>query len=83
MDKRIAIAGKEGGDEPAAKVNALLQAHMSRLGLEGCARMADMTHVTQSAGRMWRVIDEVCVQHGWARVARKTLDICKMVQHRR
>jgi pre-mRNA-splicing helicase BRR2 len=78
----VRIPVREGADEPAAKVNALLQAHISRLGLEGFAMIADMTYVTQSAGRIWRAIHEMCLQHGWTRVARKTLDICKMVQDR-
>ena len=80
--ERVPIPVKEGADEPVAKVNALLQAHISRLALEGFAMMADMIYVTQSAGRIWRAIHEMCVHHGWARVARKALDICKMVQHR-
>ena len=44
--------------------------------------IADMIYVTQSAGRIWRAIYEICLHFGWARVARKVLNICKMVEHR-
>ena len=80
MLERVPIPVKEGADEPAAKVNALLQAHISQLALEGFAMIADMIYVTQSAGRIWRAIYEMCLHFGWARVARKALDICKMVR---
>ena len=38
-------------EEPAAKINVLLQSYISQLKLEGFALVADMVYVQQSAGR--------------------------------
>ncbi|KAJ3274830.1 DEIH-box ATPase [Terramyces sp. JEL0728] len=80
--ERVPIPIKEGIDEPTAKVNVLLQAYISQLKLEGFALMSDMVYVTQSASRILRAIFEVCLRRGWAQVARKALDLCKMVDRR-
>lgn len=80
--ERVPIPVKEGMDEPTAKINVLLQAYISQLKLEGFALMADMVYVTQSAGRILRAIFEVCLKRGWAQLARKALDLCKMVDKR-
>lgn len=73
---------KEAIDEPAAKINILLQSYISRLRLEGFAMVADMICVTQSAGRLFRAIFEICLRKGWARPSRLLLDICKMIERR-
>ncbi|KAI5815505.1 DEAD/DEAH box helicase domain-containing protein [Pyronema omphalodes] len=80
--QRVPIPVKEGIEEPQAKINVLLQAHISRLGLEGLAMMADMVYVTQSAGRILRAIFEICLKRGWASVAKLALDLCKMAEKR-
>jgi len=49
--ERVPIPVKEGVEEPAAKINVLLQAYISGLKLEGFALVADMVYVQQSAGR--------------------------------
>ena len=49
--EKVPIPVKENVDEPAAKINVLLQAYISNLKLEGFALVADMVYVTQSAGR--------------------------------
>lgn len=49
--EKVPIPIKESVDEPAAKINVLLQAYISNLKLEGFALVADMVYVTQSAGR--------------------------------
>lgn len=49
--ERVPIPVKEGVEEPAAKINVLLQAYISQLKLEGFALVADMVYVQQSAGR--------------------------------
>lgn len=79
---RVPIPVKEGIDEPQAKVNVLLQAYISRLGLQGLAMMSDMVYVTQSAGRILRAIFEICLKRGWASVAKAALDLCKMAEKR-
>ena len=49
--ERVPIPVKESVEEPAAKINVLLQAYISQLKLEGFALVADMVYVHQSAGR--------------------------------
>lgn len=80
--ERVPIPIKDAPDEPPAKINALLQAHISQLALHGLALVADMVYVRQSASRIWRAIFELCLRRGWARVARKALDCCRMVDQR-
>lgn len=77
---RVPIPIKEGLDEPAAKINVLLQAHISRLRLEGLSLSSDMVYVTQSAGRLMRCLYEVCCKRGWASLADKALTLSKCVQ---
>ncbi len=79
---RVPIPIKEGLDDPAAKVNALLQAHISRLRLDGLALSADMVYVTQSAGRLMRCLFEVCLRRGWAGLAARALRLAKCVARR-
>lgn len=81
MDK-VPIPVKEGLDEPAAKINVLLQAYISRLALEGYSLMADMVFITQSAGRLVRALFEIVLKRGWAAAALKCLTLAKMVDHR-
>ncbi|KAI9034250.1 Sec63 Brl domain-containing protein [Hyaloraphidium curvatum] len=77
--ERVPIPVKESIEEPTAKINILLQSYISNLKLEGFALMADMVYVTQSAGRILRALFEICLKRGWAQLARRTLDMCKMV----
>lgn len=67
---------------PFPQVNALLQAYISQLKLEGYALVSDMTYVQQSAARLCRALFEVALKRGWAALAEKTLDLCKMVERR-
>ncbi|KAF8491330.1 Sec63-domain-containing protein [Russula emetica] len=80
--ERVPIPVKEGVEEPAAKINVLLQAYVSQLKLEGFALVADMVFVQQSAGRILRAIYEICLKRGWAVPTRAALDMCKMVEKR-
>lgn len=80
--ERAPIAIKEGANEPAAKINILLQAYISRLRLDGFSLMADMVYVTQSGSRLLRAMHEICLRKGWSAMAKTTLDICKMVENR-
>jgi len=48
--ERVPIPVKESVDEPAAKINVLLQAYISQLKLDGFFLVADMVFVQQSAG---------------------------------
>lgn len=78
--ERVPIPVKETVDEPASKINVLLQAYISGLKLEGFALVADMVYIHQSAGRILRAIFEICLKRGWAVPAKAALDMCKMVE---
>ncbi|KAJ7285982.1 putative RNA helicase [Mycena rebaudengoi] len=80
--ERVPIPVKEGVEEPAAKINVLLQAFISQLKLDGFVLVADMVFVQQSAGRILRAMFEICLKRGWAVPAKAALDLCKMVEKR-
>ncbi len=79
---RVPVPVKESIEESSAKINVLLQAYISRLKLEGFALVADMVYVTQSASRLMRALFEIVLKRGWAQLATKTLDLCKMIDRR-
>ncbi|KAI3960834.1 hypothetical protein MKW92_027349 [Papaver armeniacum] len=76
---RVPIPVKESLEEPSAKINVLLQAYISKLKLEGLSLTSDMVFITQSAGRLMRALFEIVLKRGWAQVAEKALNLCKMV----
>lgn len=80
--ERVPIPLKESLDEPSAKINVLLQAYISQLKLENLALTADMVYVTQSASRLMRAIFEIVLHQGWAQLADKVLNVCKMIDKR-
>ncbi|EPQ30981.1 uncharacterized protein PFL1_01170 [Pseudozyma flocculosa PF-1] len=80
--ERVPIPVKESMDDPAAKVNVLLQTWISQLKLDGYVLAADMVYVTQSAGRILRAIFEICLKRGYAKLSHLALDLCKMVEGR-
>lgn len=82
LSEKCPIAIKESPSDPHAKINVLLQAHITKLRLEGFALMADMIYITQSAGRLLRAIHEICLKKKWSQLARITLDLCKFVERR-
>ena len=59
---RVPIPIKEGIDDPAAKINALLQTFVSRLKLEGFALVADMVYIQQSGARLMRALFEIALK---------------------
>lgn len=79
---KVPIPVKETVEEPAAKINVLFQAYISRLKLEGLALMADLVYVTQSAGRILRAIFEICLKKGFADTSTMALNFCKQVDKR-
>jgi len=79
---RVPVPVKESIDEPSAKVNVLLQAYISGLKLEGFALVADMQYIQQSATRIMRALFEIALKKGWASLADKVLNLCKMVERR-
>ncbi|BAT93289.1 hypothetical protein LR48_Vigan05g019500 [Vigna angularis] len=79
---RVPIPIKESLEEPSAKINVLLQAYISQLKLEGLSLTSDMVFITQSAGRLLRALFEIVLKRGWAQLAEKALNLCKMVTKR-
>ncbi|KAF8409860.1 hypothetical protein HHK36_002378 [Tetracentron sinense] len=73
----VPIPIKESLEEPSTKINVLLQAHISQLKLEALSLTSDM-----SAGRLMRAIFEIMLKRGWAQLAEKALNLCKMVNKR-
>ena len=71
-------------DEPATKINILLQAYISRFKMEGYDLNADMVYVTQSASRIMRALFEMCLtpKRNWALLSQVMLNMCKMVEKR-
>ncbi|CAN6670657.1 pre-mRNA-splicing helicase Brr2p [Trichomonascus vanleenenianus] len=80
--EKAPIPIRESIDEPAAKINVLLQAYISRLKLDGFALMADMVYITQSAGRLLRAMFEICLRKGYAHATRMAFELCKIVENR-
>lgn len=80
--ERVPVPIKEGIDEPSAKCNVLLQAHISCLKLDGFALASDMVYITQSAGRLLRALHQIALTRGWAALAGKLLATCIMVDRR-
>ncbi|KAK6200925.1 RNA helicase-related protein required for pre-mRNA splicing [Scheffersomyces amazonensis] len=76
------IPVREKPNETGAKINLLLQAYISRLGLEGYALMADMVYIVQSAGRLMRAMHEIALQKNWSSLSKLTLNLCKMIEKR-
>lgn len=63
---KVPVPVKGSLEETATKINILLQAYISRFKLEGYDLNADMVYVTQSAGRIFRCLFEICLRRGWA-----------------
>ncbi|KAF8377969.1 hypothetical protein HHK36_031358 [Tetracentron sinense] len=53
-----------------------------QLKLEGLSLSSDMVFITQSAGRLLRALFEIVLKRGWAQLAQKALNLCKMVNKR-
>ncbi|KAI8532460.1 hypothetical protein RHMOL_Rhmol11G0215900 [Rhododendron molle] len=79
---RVPIPIRESMEEPSAKINVLLQAYTSQLKLEGLSLISDMIYITQSAGRLMRALFEIVLKRGWAQLAEKAMNLCKMVSKR-
>ena len=77
--ERVPIPVKESLEEASAKINVLLQAHISGMRLDGLSLMSDMVYVTQSAARLFRAMFEIALRRGWSALALRLLRFCKMV----
>ena len=79
---KVPIPIKGSIEEPASKVSILLQSYISQYKLEGYAIASDMIYISQSAGRIFRALFEICLKRAWANVALMCLNLCKMIQRR-
>ena len=79
---KVPIPIKGSIDEPASKINVLLQAFISQFKLDGFALASDMIYVSQSAGRIFRALFEICLRRGWSQLTLILLNVCKMIDHR-
>ncbi|KAL5072609.1 hypothetical protein RYX36_011593 [Vicia faba] len=72
----------QSSEDASAKINVLLQSYISQLKLEGLSLTSDMVFISQSAERLLRALFEIVLKHGWAQLAEKALNLCKMVTKR-
>lgn len=63
-----------------AKINILLQAYLLRANLYGFALAADMTYISQSAGRLFAALAQICIVQGWARASKMCLQMALLAQ---
>ena len=71
--EKVPIPVKGSIEEPATKINVLLQIYISKFKTEGYDLNADMVYVTQSAGRIMRALSEIALKKGWSQLARQLL----------
>ncbi|EAL72371.1 DEAD/DEAH box helicase [Dictyostelium discoideum AX4] len=77
--ERVPIPIKENIEEPSSKINVLLQTYISNLKLDGFALVVDMFYIAQSASRITRALFEIVLKKGWAQLAKKILNLAKMI----
>ncbi|KAL1662116.1 Sec63 Brl domain-containing protein [Schizophyllum commune] len=81
--ERVPIPVKESVEEPAAKINVLLQAYISRLKLDGLLHANFEGYIAHVALRLRPGCRHgICLKRGWAVPAKACLDLCKMVEKR-
>lgn len=82
LSERVPIPVKESLEDSTAKVNVLLQAHISNLALDGLALKADMVYITQSAARLSRALLQIAIYLKNTMLVDKCLTLCKCVSNR-
>eukprot|EP00760_Papus_ankaliazontas_P014016 PhM_4_TR15938/c0_g1_i1/m.286/K12854/SNRNP200, BRR2; pre-mRNA-splicing helicase BRR2 len=82
LKQSVPIPIREAEDTSAAKVNVLLQAYISRVGLDGFCLLSDMSQVSQSATRIMRALHQMALTRRWASAAEALLDIARMSERR-
>ncbi len=79
LTETVPVPIKGTVEEITTKISALLQAHISKLELEGFALNIDKVYVTQSASRIMRALFEICLKRGWGQATQRTLEMAKMI----
>ncbi|CAA7056917.1 unnamed protein product [Microthlaspi erraticum] len=73
---------EEALERRSAKISVLLQAYISRLQVESLSLSSDMVYIAESAGRLVRALFEMVLRQGWAQLAKKALEMSKMIRKR-
>lgn len=73
---------KGGVENKMGKVNVLLQAYISRARVDSFSLTADLSYISQSAGRIFRALFELCLRRGWCSMADTLLAYCIAVERR-
>ena len=74
------VAGKP--DQPAAKVNILLQAYISRARIEDFALISDSAYVAQNSARICRALLMIALNRRWGHQCQVLLSLCKSIEKR-
>ena len=82
LSNKVPFPLKSGLEEPCTKINILLQCYISNISLEGYAISSDMIFISQNAGRIFKALFELCLQHSWAKLSLICLKFCKEIKHR-
>ena len=82
LSHKVPFPLKSGLEESCTKINILLQCYISNISLEGYAISSDMVFISQNAGRIFKALFELCLQHSWAKLSLICLKFCKEIKHR-
>ena len=82
LSNKVPFPLKSGIEESCTKINILLQCYISNISLEGYAISSDMVFISQNAGRIFKALFELCLQHSWAKLSLICLKFCKEIKHR-
>ena len=82
LSNKVPFPLKSGLEESCTKINILLQCYISNISLEGYAISSDMVFISQNAGRIFKALFELCLQHSWAKLSLICLKFCKEIKHR-
>ncbi|KAL0582025.1 putative steryl acetyl hydrolase mug81 [Marasmius crinis-equi] len=81
-DKDAEVYAKKIEISSQAKVNILLQSHISRKFIEDFALVSDTAYVAQNAGRIVRALLEIAISKKWAYVSSVLMGLSKATEKR-
>lgn len=71
-----------GSENIHGKVNILLQAYISRTGLESFSLVSDQAYIVQNASRIVRALFEMALRRNWPLMAGRLLQLSKVIEKR-
>ena len=74
------VAGEP--DQPAAKINILLQSYISRARVEDFALISDTAYVAQNSARICRALFMIALNRRWGHQCQVLLSLCKSIEKR-